>query len=60
MVENEAIFVHSMGLKQDDDNIRLEALHMRGTSGMDTQDVFGYFKDYGPASLEWISEHSCK
>uniref|UniRef100_A0A1B6CM40 Nuclear cap-binding protein subunit 3 n=1 Tax=Clastoptera arizonana TaxID=38151 RepID=A0A1B6CM40_9HEMI len=49
----------SMGLKQNDEDIRFEALHLRGTSGMDTKDVFAYFKDYGPASLEWINEHSC-
>uniref|UniRef100_A0A1B6MDI3 Nuclear cap-binding protein subunit 3 n=1 Tax=Graphocephala atropunctata TaxID=36148 RepID=A0A1B6MDI3_9HEMI len=49
----------SMGVKQKDKNIRTEALHMRGTQQMTTQDVFSYFKDYGPASLEWITDNSC-
>lgn len=49
-----------MGVKPTDKDIRLEGLHMRGTKGLNTQDVFSYFKDYGPASLEWITENSCK
>ncbi|KAG8325134.1 hypothetical protein J6590_075290 [Homalodisca vitripennis] len=49
----------SMCVKPTDKDIRLEALHMRGTQQMTTQDVFAYFKDYGPASLEWISDNSC-
>lgn len=49
-----------MCVKPTDKNIRTEALHMRGTQSMTTQDVFNYFKDYGPASLEWISDNSCK
>lgn len=49
----------SMGIMPDDPNLRLEALHVRGIEEMSTQDVFKYFKDFGPASLEWINDYSC-
>ncbi|KAG9265690.1 nuclear cap-binding protein subunit 3 [Astyanax mexicanus] len=39
--------------------IRLEALHMTGLDDMSTQDVFGYFKEYPPAHIEWIDDTSC-
>ncbi|XP_072517749.1 nuclear cap-binding protein subunit 3 [Salminus brasiliensis] len=39
--------------------IRLEALHMTGVDDMSTQDVFGYFKEYPPAHIEWIDDTSC-
>uniref|UniRef100_A0A673M1J6 Nuclear cap-binding protein subunit 3 n=1 Tax=Sinocyclocheilus rhinocerous TaxID=307959 RepID=A0A673M1J6_9TELE len=40
-------------------NVRLEALHMSGVDNMSTQDVFGYFKEYPPAHIEWIDDTSC-
>lgn len=40
-------------------NIRLEALHMTGVDDMSTQDIFGYFKEYPPAHIEWIDDTSC-
>uniref|UniRef100_A0A8C2J8N7 Nuclear cap-binding protein subunit 3 n=1 Tax=Cyprinus carpio TaxID=7962 RepID=A0A8C2J8N7_CYPCA len=40
-------------------NVRLEALHMSGVDDMSTQDVFGYFKEYPPAHIEWIDDTSC-
>lgn len=40
--------------------VRLEALHMSGVDDMSTQDVFGYFKEYPPAHIEWIDDASCK
>lgn len=40
-------------------NIRLEALHMTGLDDMSTQEVFGYFKEYPPAHIEWIDDTSC-
>ncbi|XP_075220845.1 uncharacterized protein LOC142324093 isoform X2 [Lycorma delicatula] len=49
----------SMGVTPSDPNIRLDALHMRGTEEMNTQDVFSYFKDYAPASIEWLTNSSC-
>ncbi|KAL6470084.1 hypothetical protein MHYP_G00212030 [Metynnis hypsauchen] len=39
--------------------IRLEALHLTGVDDMSTQDVFGYFKEYPPAHIEWIDDTSC-
>lgn len=40
--------------------VRLEALHMSGVDDMCTQDIFGYFKEYPPAHIEWIDDTSCK
>uniref|UniRef100_A0A3B3ZH41 Nuclear cap-binding protein subunit 3 n=1 Tax=Periophthalmus magnuspinnatus TaxID=409849 RepID=A0A3B3ZH41_9GOBI len=39
--------------------VRLEALHMSGVDDMSTQDVFGYFREYPPAHIEWIDDTSC-
>ena len=41
-------------------NHRFEAIHLRGTEKMNTQDVFDYFKGYAPATIEWINDFSCK
>lgn len=38
---------------------RPEALHIYGVSNMSTKDVFEYFKNYGPDTMEWIDDHSC-
>ncbi|XP_026090306.1 nuclear cap-binding protein subunit 3-like [Carassius auratus] len=46
-------------LKKAIPNVRLEALHMSGVDDMSTQDVFGYFKEYPPAHIEWIDDTSC-
>ncbi len=40
--------------------VRFEAVHLRGTEDMSTQDVFDYFKGYAPASIEWINDYSCQ
>lgn len=40
--------------------VRLEAIHMTGVDDMSTQDVFGYFKEYPPAHIEWIDDTSCE
>ncbi|XP_043788492.1 nuclear cap-binding protein subunit 3-like [Apis laboriosa] len=52
----------SMGIVEDSENtknIRLNVIHMRGTEEMSTKDVFKYFEDYAPASIEWINDVSC-
>ncbi|KAJ9586285.1 hypothetical protein L9F63_020079 [Diploptera punctata] len=52
----------SLGVKDEEGtekHHRLDAIHMRGTEDMSTQDIFDYFKDYGPASIEWINDYSC-
>ncbi|XP_016134137.1 nuclear cap-binding protein subunit 3-like [Sinocyclocheilus grahami] len=46
-------------LKKAIPKVRLEALHMSGVDNMSTQDVFGYFKEYPPAHIEWIDDASC-
>lgn len=40
--------------------LRLEAVYVTGVDDMSTQDVFGYFKEYPPAHIEWIDDTSCK
>lgn len=51
----------SMGVVDDenDKNVRLNVIHMRGTEEMSTNDVFKYFQDYAPKSIEWINDVSC-
>ncbi|KAM3869429.1 nuclear cap-binding protein subunit 3 [Diretmus argenteus] len=39
--------------------VRLEAIYITGVDDMSTQDVFGYFKEYPPAHIEWIDDTSC-
>uniref|UniRef100_A0A3B5MM33 Nuclear cap-binding protein subunit 3 n=1 Tax=Xiphophorus couchianus TaxID=32473 RepID=A0A3B5MM33_9TELE len=36
--------------------LRMEAIHVTGVDDMSTQDVFGYFKEYPPAHIEWIND----
>ncbi|XP_035211643.1 nuclear cap-binding protein subunit 3-like isoform X2 [Stegodyphus dumicola] len=40
-------------------NIRLDAIHMRGVEEMSTNEIFQYFSEYGPSSVEWINDFSC-
>ncbi|XP_033230650.1 nuclear cap-binding protein subunit 3-like [Belonocnema kinseyi] len=52
----------SMGITEENEstkNFRLNVLHIRGTEEMSTKDVFKYFEDYAPASIEWINDVSC-
>lgn len=46
-------------VKKSIPKVRLEALHMSGVDDMSTQDIFGYFKVYPPAHIEWIDDASC-
>ena len=39
--------------------IRPEGLHLYGVTKMSTKDVFDYFKDHGPDTMEWIDDDSC-
>ena len=52
-------FIESDGSGTHVFNNRFEALHLRGTEEMSSQDVFDYFKGYAPASIEWINDYSC-
>ncbi|XP_072315808.1 nuclear cap-binding protein subunit 3 isoform X2 [Eucyclogobius newberryi] len=40
-------------------SVRMEALHMSGLDDMSTQGVFGFFREYPPAHIEWIDDTSC-
>lgn len=54
-------FDYSVGVKEGDDKeFKFDSLQMHGTEAMSTQDVFEYFKDYAPTSIEWINDESCE
>ncbi|XP_067866909.1 nuclear cap-binding protein subunit 3 [Heterodontus francisci] len=46
-------------LKEAIPKIRLEALHVTGVDEMSTEEIFAYFKEYPPSSIEWIDDSSC-
>ncbi|XP_032901757.1 nuclear cap-binding protein subunit 3 isoform X2 [Amblyraja radiata] len=46
-------------LKEAIPKIRLEALHVTGVEEMSTEEIFAYFKEYPPSSIEWIDDSSC-
>ena len=39
--------------------VRPDAILLFGVSEMSTKDVFDYFQDYIPGSIEWIDDISC-
>ena len=40
--------------------MRRETIHVRGVDDMSTQDVFNYFGEFSPGSIEWIDDASCE
>ena len=46
--------------QQSERGMRCEAIHLRGVEDMSTKDVFDYFSQYAPGSVEWIDDASCK
>ncbi|XP_018335780.1 nuclear cap-binding protein subunit 3 [Agrilus planipennis] len=58
--ENLQVLQDSLGVSyKNEKEIRFEAIHMRGTDDLSTEDIFEYFKKYGPSYIEWISDDSC-
>ncbi|XP_077361574.1 nuclear cap-binding protein subunit 3 isoform X2 [Festucalex cinctus] len=53
------IFLDKDAVRKAIPKVRLEAVHVMGVDDMSTQDVFGYFKEYPPAHIEWIDDTSC-
>ncbi|KAM3601800.1 uncharacterized protein V6R79_019081 [Siganus canaliculatus] len=53
------VFLDKDIMKKAIPKLRLEAIHVTGVDDMSTQDVFGYFKEYPPAHIEWIDDTSC-
>ncbi|XP_070700073.1 nuclear cap-binding protein subunit 3 [Pempheris klunzingeri] len=53
------IFLDKDVMKKAIPRLRLEAIYLTGVDDMSTQDVFGYFKEYPPAHIEWIDDTSC-
>ncbi|XP_008331630.1 nuclear cap-binding protein subunit 3 isoform X2 [Cynoglossus semilaevis] len=58
-VSQRNFFLDKDMLKKAIPRLRLEAIHVTGVDDMSTQDVFGYFKSYPPAHIEWIDDTSC-
>ncbi|XP_052832553.1 nuclear cap-binding protein subunit 3 isoform X3 [Octopus bimaculoides] len=46
-------------LHKDERGIRLETVHVRGVQDMSTKDVFHYFQEFAPSTVEWIEDSSC-
>ncbi|XP_029651311.1 nuclear cap-binding protein subunit 3-like isoform X3 [Octopus sinensis] len=46
-------------LHKDERGIRLETVHVRGVQDMSTKDVFHYFQEFAPSTVEWIEDNSC-
>lgn len=38
----------------------MDAIFLHGVEEMGTKDVFKYFQEFGPGSVEWIDDTSCK
>ncbi|XP_029030008.1 nuclear cap-binding protein subunit 3 [Betta splendens] len=53
------VFLDKDIVKKTIPRVRMEAIHVTGVDDMSTQDVFGYFKEYPPAHIEWIDDTSC-
>ncbi|XP_026213269.1 nuclear cap-binding protein subunit 3 [Anabas testudineus] len=53
------VFLDKDSMKKTIPRLRMEAIHVTGVDDMSTQDVFGYFKEYPPAHIEWIDDTSC-
>uniref|UniRef100_A0A3B4VRK0 Nuclear cap-binding protein subunit 3 n=1 Tax=Seriola dumerili TaxID=41447 RepID=A0A3B4VRK0_SERDU len=53
------VFLDKDTMKKAIPRLRMEAIHVTGVDDMSTQDVFGYFKEYPPAHIEWIDDTSC-
>ncbi|KAM7373836.1 hypothetical protein PAMP_006534 [Pampus punctatissimus] len=58
-VSQRNVFLDKDGMRKAIPRLRMEAIHMTGVDDMSTQDVFGYFKEYPPAHIEWIDDTSC-
>lgn len=45
--------------KENERHYRFNAVHMRGTQSMNTEDVFQYFSEFSPSHIEWVNDVSC-
>jgi hypothetical protein len=53
------LFINFIHLYFVDAELRPDAILLFGVSEMSTKDVFNYFQDYTPDSIEWIDDISC-
>ncbi|XP_029304549.1 nuclear cap-binding protein subunit 3 [Cottoperca gobio] len=58
-VEQRDVLMDKDTMKKAIPSLRMEAIYMTGVDDMSTQDIFGYFKEYPPAHIEWIDDMSC-
>lgn len=49
----------SLGITSNDVNLRFEAVHVLGITGMSVDDLLEYFANYAPSDIEWIDNNSC-
>ena len=54
------IGVHDYFLFDVSGEARLDAILIHGVDEMSTKDIFAYFNDFAPGSVEWIDDSSCK
>ena len=54
------ICVHDCFLFGVSGEARLDAILIHGVDEMSTKDIFAYFNDFAPGSVEWIDDSSCK
>ncbi|XP_037604688.1 nuclear cap-binding protein subunit 3 [Sebastes umbrosus] len=57
--DQRTVFMDKDTMKKAIPSLRMEAIYVMGVDHMSTQDVFGYFKEYPPAHIEWIDDQSC-
>ena len=54
------VCVHDYFLFGVSGEARLDAILIHGVDEMSTKDIFAYFNDFAPGSVEWIDDSSCK
>ena len=54
------VCVHDYFLFGVSGEARLDAILIHGVEEMSTKDIFAYFNDFAPGSVEWIDDSSCK
>ena len=54
------VCVHDCFLFGVSGEARLDAILIHGVDEMSTKDIFAYFNDFAPGSVEWIDDSSCK
>ncbi|XP_078739548.1 nuclear cap-binding protein subunit 3 [Lampetra fluviatilis] len=54
-----AVVLDKDALRKAVPEVRLDALFLAGVDDMSTEEIFALFRNYAPASIEWINDSSC-